>query len=289
MPERNELTGDMGTQGSTREGNGGRPLSRRASITLATVTAILSLVVAFFGGRYLLNARFLGSYDNGTYNASIPVTLTYLNFPDPYLPYHNLGCAAFMMGNYEYAASAFQTALEHDIPHDDPHPSRECQTRINLALSLTRPLDIDGWGTEEERQQIVQTLLQARESLTADGCANPDKNVFDGHSEEAEQLKKDIDAALEKLSDPNSGDDGDDGDDNSQEQQEQGDDQGGGDQEQQNEDRLKDRLNDRKSNAMQDRAEEQKDMQDLTSEGGLFGGSDEGGEQEGAGSRRKTW
>lgn len=276
--------------------DGKRPkwtMPKWANIALTLSTIALTLVAFLLGGRYVLNMRFLDSYANGSYNAAIPNTLTYLNFPDPYLPYHNFGCATFMMGNYDYAAGAFLTALENDPPHDEPYPSRECQTRINLALALTRPLDIDHWRTENERQKLIGILTEARGYLTEDGCANPAKDVFDGHSADAEQLKKDIDKALEKLSDPNnkSDDESDESDDQQGEggqDEQQSDGQDG--QSRQSEDRLKERLNDRKSDAMQDRAEEHQTWDDL-SNFGQGGSAESGGSQQGEGGAPsgKTW
>lgn len=265
-------------------------MSRRAGILLATLSVLLTLVSAFFGIRFLLNVRFLGDYDEGTYNASIPHTLTYLNFPDPYLPYHNFGCASFMLGNYDYAAGAFYEALQNDPPHDEPFPSRECQIRINLALSLTRPLDVEHWDGEAERQQLIQTLTQAREYLTEDGCANPAKDVFDGHSEDAEQLKRDIDKALERLQDSDGGG-GDNSDDDQRDQDDKQDDQrddSGGQGGQQNEERLKEKLNNRKSTAAQSRAEEQREWEGLGGSSSPSGPGDTDGNPAG-GSKRKTW
>lgn len=272
-------------------------MTKRERIVLTLVSVVLGLVGSFFGIRYALNVRFLNSFSNGSYVASIPHTLTYLNFPDPYLPYQNFGCAAYMMGNYDYAASSFATALEKDPPHDVPYPSKECQIRINLALSLVKPLDVEHWSNENERQHLIQVLTIARDYLTEDGCANPEKDVFDGHSEDAEQLKKDIDAALEKLKDPNGGGSGDDDSDEEQDQGEQdqdeqdGDDeQGGGQSSRQNEERLKDRLNDRKSDSMQQRAEDQQSSRDFQSfSSGGTGGKSDGDEGGSGGKKSKTW
>lgn len=295
MFEQNAQTASGSPQNGVPQDGGGTgkkwALPRKASIILTLATTALTAVALFFGVRYVLNVRFLDSYAAGSYNAAIPNTLTYLNFPEPYLPYYNFGCATFMMGSYDYAAGAFLEALEHEPPHDEPYPSRECQIRINLALALTRPLDIDGWRTEDERLLLIRILTQAREYLTEDGCANPSKDVFDGHSEDAEQLKKDIDAALEKLNDPNGGGQGDDQDDkDNQNKQEQQDEQGGGQggQDKQSEDRLKERLNDRKSEAMKERADEQQRWDDLNNLGNQGSGSS-GGEQGSGGPSGKTW
>lgn len=279
----------QGDGGDARTGKPKWEMPRWANVTLTTSTVILTLLATFLGGKYLLNMRFVDSYANGSYNAAIPNTLTYLNFPDPYLPYYNFGCATFMMGSYDYAAGAFLEALENEPPHDEPYPSKECQVRINLALALTRPLDVKHWKTESERQALIRILTEARGYLTEDGCANPAKDVFDGHSEDAEQLKKDIDRALEKLSDPNGG--GDDGDDDSEDQQDQDgqedqDDSQGGQGDQQSEDRLKERLNNRKTDAMEERTQEQQQWGDLSS---LGNGGSEGGDGQGGGPSGKTW
>ena len=293
MPETPAPNGTTVTksQGESRRTGGDLPrweMSKGASIISAVASVILGGISLLLGVRYILNVRFMDAYANGTYDASVPYTLTYLNFPDPYLPYHNFGCATFMGGNYDAAAGTFAEALANDPPHDEPYPSRECQVRINLALALTRPLKLDSWRSEAERQELIRILTTARNYLTEDGCANPAKDVFDGHSEDAEQLKKDIDKALEKLNDPNGGGGDGDNSDNQDEEDEKDGRSSSDDQGEQNESRLKDRLNNRKSEAMQDRAEEQQSWDDL--QGISESGSSGDGSQTGAdGQSGKTW
>lgn len=280
-----------GSQEKDKPGNGaggsGMTLPKGVSVALTVTSVIVGLASVLLAVRFVLNLRFLDAYDRGQYDPNVPNTLTYLNFPEPYLPYHNLGCASFMLGGYDFAAVSFEEALHHDPPHAEPYPSRECQIRINLALALTREIDVESWADEAQRQQMVDALMTARNFLTEDGCANPAKDVFDGHSEDAEQLKRDIDKALERLQDPeNDGKGGQDSQDNQQQDKDKDkDDGGGGGQGQQNEDKLKGRLNDRKSDAMHDRSDNQRQNQERQQQQDGQGGGQGGDQQQGGGSQ----
>lgn len=292
-------------------GNGGEAGAKRGprwlSLALAAVVAATLAGGAHLLARWVLNVRFLDSWSHGSYSASVPNTLTYLNWPCPYVPYHNLGCAAFMLENYDLAYNAFaQEYLDCDPPHES-FPDVGCAARVNAALSLVKPLDVDHFGSEAERQALIEQLLMARGCLTDGGCgcANPEKGVYDGHSEAAERLKKEIDEALERLSDPSNdgsgGDQGDQGQQDEQQGQQQGDGQSDDGSSSQQESNLKDRLNKRRSEASQDRAEEQRQsggtgngndagqpqQGQQQGQGGGQGG-DQGGEGDG-GYRGKTW
>ena len=190
---------------------------RRTGIALAVLSVLTGLAGLLLAGRFLLNLHFMREYDAGRYDAAGPQALTYVNFAEPWVAYHNLGCATYMLGSYELAEGAFVQALDTKPPHEGEYPACECDIRLNLALSIVRPLDL-GWKTEQERQSLIAALSRARGHLTDAGCANPEKGVYDGHFDKAEQLKKEIDEALERLEDPSSRDDSDD----DQQQQQEG-------------------------------------------------------------------
>ena len=229
---------------------------RRVGIALAALAVLAGVAGILLAGRFLLNLHFMREYDAGRYDAAGPQALTYVNFAEPWVAYHNLGCATYMLGSYDLAEGAFVQALDTKPPHEGEYPACECDIRLNLALSIVRPLDL-GWKTEQERQSLIAALSRARGHLTDAGCANPEKGVYDGHFDKAEQLKKEIDEALERLEDPSSRDDSD--DDQQQQQEGQEGQQSQGDGGSQSEDSLKNNLGNRRSGAAKERAEEQRE------------------------------
>ena len=173
---------------------------RRVGIALAALAVLAGVAGILLAGRFLLNLHFMREYDAGRYDAAGPQALTYVNFAEPWVAYHNLGCATYMLGSYDLAEGAFVQALDTKPPHEGEYPACECDIRLNLALSIVRPLDL-GWKTEQERQSLIAALSRARGHLTDAGCANPEKGVYDGHFDKAEQLKKEmgsIEASMKK-------------------------------------------------------------------------------------------
>lgn len=268
-------------QGGARGTNPPERRKVRILVAMATAAGVAGVLLA---GRFLLNLHFMREYDAGRYDAAIPQALTYVNAAEPWVAYHNLGCAAYMLGSYDLAEGVCVQALDTDPPHDGDYPDCECDIRLNLALSIVRPLDL-GWETEAERSSLVAALSRARDHLTDEGCANPEKGVYDGHFDKAEQLKKEIDEALERLSDPDSRGGG--GDDSQDDDDSDGQSQGGGG-ESRGESNLKDKLSARRSDAAKERAQEQHDAQGEQqreqqqqqggggAQGGKGGGDDDG-------------
>lgn len=102
----------------------------------------------------------------------------------------NKGNEYYKKGEYDAAIKAYQKALNR-------HPSHqmECMLRINLVLAMVTPID----PTEITDSQIadtIQLLEDAKEILYAHGCATEDGN---GHNQEAQTLKEDIDRFEEEL------------------------------------------------------------------------------------------
>jgi tetratricopeptide (TPR) repeat protein len=178
-----------------------------------------------------------------------------MNFPDSYLPYYNLGNVAYQNGDYDEAIANYKKALEIGAPHED----KECNIRVNLALSMLMKIDWANMTTQKDVERAIRQLKAARNVLTEEGCANPDDP--NGHNEDAEKLKKDIDDMLDQLQQQN-----DSGDSNEQ----QDDQQNQGQDEQQEpekkestkrEDDLKDKLDDQKRDSMQERQQAEQDKQ----------------------------
>jgi len=146
------------------------------------ICCLVCLVTNFFA-----NEIFVKNYEAGTYKEN---KLSALGFWEPYIAYYNEGNLCYQKGNYETAIQAYETALSRY-----PSKQRECNIRINLALSMIAPID-SSQLTGQELEQAIATLEEAKEILCEQGCAAEDGN---GHSKDAQTLKEDIDRFLEKL------------------------------------------------------------------------------------------
>lgn len=143
---------------------------------------LICLVTNFFA-----NEMFVINYQAGTYKEN---KLKGLGFCEPYISYYNEGNLCYQKGNYEDAIKAYQTALSHY-----PSKQRECDIRINLALSMIAPIE-SSQLTGQELEQAIVTLEDAKGILCEHDCATEDGN---GHNKEAQTLKEDIDRFLEEL------------------------------------------------------------------------------------------
>lgn len=105
----------------------------------------------------------------------------------PYKIYYNQGNELYENGDFEEAISKYEKALKFFPPK-----YKECSIRINLALSMLK--NMEGSGEKEDKLKV---LYAAKDVLCEDGCANRDND--EGHSTEAERLKKDIEKEIERL------------------------------------------------------------------------------------------
>jgi len=237
-------------------------ICKRILSLLPVLVLIAALLVLSRGAT---NKLFLRDYDRGVYaeypeNLVLPVRLGE-NYVVPY----NLGNVAYQRGDYNQAIRYYATALREEPPAEE----KECGIRVNLALAVLQTFPFETLNTADTAQVNTarETLLSARSVLTETGCACPEKNVYDGHSQEAESLKRDIDQMLDRLASPpprrddspqNNGGEGPSDSDQQDEQQdesEQDQNSGGGDGQTQEE----------KQQALQQQLEDQKQQLDTGS------------------------
>ena len=102
----------------------------------------------------------------------------------PYMLWYNHGNDLYNKGDYTEAISAYDIALDLF-----PTKYKECKIRINMALAMLKKITPD-----YDINTRLEVLNIAREVLTDDGCAG--KEDDNGHSKEAEKLKKDIDREI---------------------------------------------------------------------------------------------
>ena len=235
---------------------GFHPKSPRTFMFWMDVLVVFLLAFGLYIGiRYLMNRKFVTAYQAGDYQTEQEESLKKLNLVERYLPYYNLGNVAYKEGDYARAIGYYKQALEMDPPK-----GKECPIRINLALAMIQKIDFNDLSTEKKVQNAIQQLRAARTVLTAHGCAGPVED--DGHSPEAEQLKKDIDDMIDKLENPpdqdqqdqNQDQDQDQNQDQNQDQQDQQKDQ---DKESEQEKKIREQLEEQQKQALQERMEEQ--------------------------------
>ena len=113
-----------------------------------------------------------------------------------YIYHYNKGNDAYENGDYESAIEAYEDALACHVPD-----KKECDIRVNLALAMIAPIDLENLS-ESEVDDTIALLKEARDVLTEDGCAHMDDE--DGHDADAQTLKDEIDEYIEQLENPQS-------------------------------------------------------------------------------------
>lgn len=104
---------------------------------------------------------------------------------------YNKGNKAFKSQNYDTAESLYDTSIYYPITK-----RRECNARINYALSITTPITPES-VTYENLEESIERLSLARDILTEKGCAHDYDTK--GHNKKAQTLKNEIDEYIEWL------------------------------------------------------------------------------------------
>lgn len=141
--------------------------------------------------NYVKNEKMIEHYENDIFRES---DISILGFVQPYIYYYNKGNILYKQGEYELAVESYQKALRSYVPK-----YKECAIRINMALAMVTPIDMEN-VTPENKDEIITILETARDILVEEGCANMEDDY--GHSGDAQTLKNEIDAYLEMLKNP---------------------------------------------------------------------------------------
>lgn len=182
-------------------------------IKKALIAAGIAALVVFslLLTNYVSNERFIDRYEKGIYENSEVTSI--LGFTQPYIYHYNQGNVYYENNDFEGAEEEYRKALESRLPGE-----YDCKTRINLALSMVTPIEADK-VTKENLDETIELLEEAKDILIENGCAHRDDE--DGHSEDAQKLKDEIDEFEEQLkqqvqqqSDENEDDEDSDGSDN---------------------------------------------------------------------------
>lgn len=157
----------------------------------SVIYIILILIFIKLLYNTVTNSILINQYNDGKYESSQGKKLTYLNFIQSYIGNYNYGNILYQNGQYEKAIEEYKKALQGIVPS-----KKECNIRINYALAICKTVQVDETDSESI-EKAIETYESAINVLTENGCAN--KNDNNGHSQKAEQLKKDIQAEIERL------------------------------------------------------------------------------------------
>lgn len=150
---------------------------------------LLFAVCVKLGFQYCYNEYLVRQCEEGE-KALSTGPLMVINWVQPYLAHYNTGNIHFENEQYEEAIKEYKEALNLD-----PGKEEECEVRINLALAMVYSLGED-YDSEENRENSLKVLKEAKEVLLENGCAKEDGN---GHNETAQELKEEIDDMIRKL------------------------------------------------------------------------------------------
>jgi tetratricopeptide (TPR) repeat protein len=158
------------------------------------VAAIWTIIAVFLAILLLAdysNNKMIEKYNKGIYEQN---GLGFLGFVEPYVNLYNRGNIYYTLGQYELAEQEYASAMEYDL--EDP---QDCRLRVNYALSLVEQIDPNNI-TEENLDEVLAILDQARDILCENGCASRDDNS--GHYPDAQTLKNEIDEFYNSLVQP---------------------------------------------------------------------------------------
>ena len=148
-----------------------------------------------------------------------------------------------------------------------PVGQKECDIRINLALSMCYSIDFDNLTTQDSLDSAQVILYKARDILLTNKWAT--ENGAGHRDDDAQQLKEDIDRMLEQLQNPN-GDDSQ--NDPNQDEEDKDDGENSDDSDKSNnqtekEKRQKDKLDRNKKDALEERRQDQDFLDKYGSQG----------------------
>ena len=158
---------------------------------LIVIYIILLFIIIKLFYNHITNSILINKYNKGQYSENVAKSLTYVNFPQSYVANYNYGNILYQKGEYEKAIEEYENALKVSVPKD-----KECSVRTNYALAICQTIQLN-----EKEQESINTAIKIYESaidiLTENGCANKENN--NGHNQNAEQLKKDIQKEIDRL------------------------------------------------------------------------------------------
>lgn len=233
------------------------PLKIICYLCLSAFLLILSVLLVF---KLYKNHEFVMAYDNAEYLTDNEEKLIFINVPESYLPYYNLGNVAYKNTEYNSAVGYYSKALSLL-----PIGQKECDVRINLALAMCNTIDFEHLESQEKIDTALIILYKARDVLLENGWAAEEPE--EARNADAQKLKEDIDEMIKKLENPDGGTNNQDDSDepNPDEQDDSGNEQPS---QSDREKRQQDQLERNKKNAMEERNYQQGQIENGGDENG---------------------
>lgn len=157
---------------------------------IISIYAILGVILLKIVLNMILNSILISKYNNNEYSVQLASFQTFVNFPERYVPLYNYGNVLYQKGEYENAIEMYDKALNTYVPK-----GKECNIRINYALAICKLVKVDE-NNEDSIQEAIKQYESAISVLIEQECATENG---DGHNENAETLKKDIEKEIERL------------------------------------------------------------------------------------------
>ena len=158
---------------------------KRVAVACWTLLAIIFAVLCL---AFYSNQNYIDRYNRGHYEQN---PMGFLGITQPYVNHFNRGNVFYQLGDYEKAITEYKQALV-----SQPDETYDCRIRVNYALALVTPIDVDSIEDEDDLEEIFDVLDEAREILMINGCADDDNT---GHYRPAQILKNEIDEFEEML------------------------------------------------------------------------------------------
>ncbi len=227
------------------------------------IVIVLAVVLLLFFGlltfNYCYNEFTISKYEEHDYSQNDDL-LTHTSIFETYIAHYNNGNIHYQSGEYEEAIEDYKQALEAGAPHE----GEECDIRVNLALAIIGTLP-ENYSAPGNVEQSIQTLEEAREYLLEEECALDED---EGHDDEAQKLKEEIDKLIEQLKQQQSG-----GGSSNQDKPEEEDENETGDTGSDREEEIKEELQQIQEESHQEREEELQLYEEIdTNTGHDFGG-----------------
>ena len=242
-------------------------------IFLMAFSLVMFVAGASIVARVLVNMAFVDKYKKDQYDMKLEEKLLFLNFPESYVPYYNLGNASYKDLRYSEAVGYYKEALKMYPPD-----KKECSIRINLALAMCNTIDFTDLSSQEKIDTAIFILYQARDVLLENGWAVNEGDDY--RDADAQKLKEDIDKMIEKLENPESSGQEPQNDQNSS-GQDNNESSGNEGKNNAKEKRQQDELQKNKDGAMKERQQEQQEAEEERKSRENRGGSGGSGSQNG--------